>query len=190
MPDARRIATAIDLRVRQPEAQGTLGPALANHMLGHMRDLQRIYDMVSDRALLDLCRRFPGFHRYASLMEAMSETNQEMTATSTHPYADLPQLPEPLKASLTNLLHGGVELEREFQADVDAGRAAHGHEAAVGRRPREAGSRIPLLEPPAPQPGVGATGGQGGGRADRVDGPGKGVDVGIHPSPDARLSRL
>ena len=123
MPDARRRAAAIDLRVRQLEAQGISGRALVDHMLGHMRDLQRIYDTVSDRALLDLCRRFPGFRRYASLMEAMSEKNQEMIATGTHPYADLPELPEPLKTSLTRLLRGGVKLEREFQAAVDAGRA-------------------------------------------------------------------
>ena len=55
-------------------------------------------------------------------MEAMSEKNQAMIATGTHSYADLPEFPEPLKTSLTNLLNGGVELEREFQAVVDAGR--------------------------------------------------------------------
>lgn len=123
MSDASRIAAAINLRVRQLEAQGIMGPALADHMLGHMQDLQRIYDTISDRALVDLCRRFPGFHRYASLMEAMSERNQELMATGTHPYADLPELPEPLKTSLINLMRATAELEREFQAAVDAGRA-------------------------------------------------------------------
>ena len=102
----------------------------------------------------------------------MSEKNQAMIATGTHSYADLPEFPEPLKTSLTNLLNGGVELEREFQAVVDAGRAdqaraAHRHEAAMGRRPRKAGSRIPLLERPAPQPGAGATDSQGHRRADQ-----------------------
>ena len=33
-----------------------------------------------------------------------------MIATGTHPYADLPELPEPLKTSLINLLRGAAEL--------------------------------------------------------------------------------
>ena len=134
MSDASRVAAAIDLRVRQLEAQGISGPALADHMLGHMQELQRIYDAVSDRALLDLCRRFPGFHRYASLMEAMSEKNREMIATGTHPYADLPELPEPLKTSLINLLRDAAELEREFQTAVDAGPADQAGRLTAMRR--------------------------------------------------------
>ena len=43
MPDANQIAAAINLRVRQLEAQGITGIALANHMIGHMQDLHRIY---------------------------------------------------------------------------------------------------------------------------------------------------
>jgi hypothetical protein len=69
MPDASQIAAAINLRVRQLEAQGITGVALANHMIGHMQDLHRIYNTASDRTLRDLCRRFPGFERYARLME-------------------------------------------------------------------------------------------------------------------------
>jgi hypothetical protein len=38
-------------------------------MIGHMQDLHRIYNTASDRTLRDLCRRFPGFERYARLME-------------------------------------------------------------------------------------------------------------------------
>ena len=112
MSDASRVAAAIDLRVRQLEAQGITGPAMANQMLGHMQDLQRIYDAVSDRILLDLCRRFPGFERYACLMEGISEQSQTRAAAGTHPYGDLPELPEPLKASLTHLMRSADELER------------------------------------------------------------------------------
>jgi hypothetical protein len=122
MPDASQIAAAINLRVRQLEAQGITGMALANHMIGHMQDLHRIYNTASDRTLRDLCRRFPGFERYARLMEEVSEQNQAMVAAGTHPYGDLPELPEPLKASLLHLMRGAAELEREFQAAVDGGR--------------------------------------------------------------------
>ena len=92
-------------------------------MVGHMQDLQWIYDTLSDRAMLDLCRRFPAFERYARLMEDISEQNQAMAAAGTHPYGELPELPEKLKTSLTNLMRDAVELERVFQSAVDAGRA-------------------------------------------------------------------
>lgn len=134
MSDTSRVAAAIDLRVRQLEAQGITGPAMANQMLGHMQDLQRIYDAVSDRALLDLCRRFPGFERYARLMEGISEQSQTMAAAGTHPYGGLPELPEPLKVSLTHLMRGAVDLEREFQAAMDTGRAEQAERLTMMRR--------------------------------------------------------
>ena len=121
MRDAGRIAAAIDLRVRQLEAQGIKGGAMADHMLGHMHDLQRIYDTVSDQALAELCQRYPGFRRYAGLMEALSEKSREMTAAGIHPHADLPELSEPLKLSLQKLLSSAADLEREFQSAVDSG---------------------------------------------------------------------
>ena len=136
MSDASRVAAAIDLRVRQLEAQGIM----ANQMLGHMQDLQRIYDAVSDRILLDLCRRFPGFERYARLMEGISEQSQTMAAAGTHPYGDLPELPEPLKASLTHLMRSAVELERELQAAMDIGRAEQAERLTMMRAPREVAS--------------------------------------------------
>ncbi len=95
MPDASQIAATINLRVRQLEAQGITGIALANHMIGHMQELHGIYNTASDQALRDLCRRFPGFERYARLMEEVSEQNQAMVVSGTHPYGDLPELPEP-----------------------------------------------------------------------------------------------
>ena len=97
MTDVSRIAMAINLRVRQLEAQGITGIALANHMIGHMQDLHDIYSAASDRTLRDLCDRFPGFERYARIMEDVSEQNQAMMASGSHPHGNLPELPEPLK---------------------------------------------------------------------------------------------
>jgi hypothetical protein len=135
MPDASRIAAAINLRVRQLEAQGITGIALANHMIGHMHDLHRIYNTTSDRTLRDLCRRFPGFERYARLMEEVSEQNQAMVAAGAHPYGDLPELPEPLKASLLHVMRSAAELESKFQAAVDGGRD-HQAERLIAMRRR------------------------------------------------------
>lgn len=118
-PDIGQLAAAINLRVRQLEAQGITGMSLANHMVGHMHDLQRIYETASDRTLRDLCCRFPAFERYARLMEETSERSQAMVSAGTHPYANLPELPEPLQASLVRVMRAAVELEREFQAAVD-----------------------------------------------------------------------
>ncbi|MBV8456696.1 MAG: hypothetical protein JO122_08805 [Acetobacteraceae bacterium] len=134
MPDASPIAAAINLRVRQLEAQGITGIALANHMIGHMQDLQWIYNTTSDRTLRDLCRRFPRFERYARLMEEVSEQNQAMMATGNHPYGDLPELPEPLKASLVHVMRAATELEREFQAAVDDGRDDQAERLTAMRR--------------------------------------------------------
>jgi hypothetical protein len=134
MPDASQIAAAINLRVRQLEAQGMTGIALANHMIGHMQDLHRIYNTTSDRTLCDLCCRFPGFERYARLMEEVSEQNQAMMAAGAHPYGDLPELPEPLKASLLHVMHAAAELESEFQAAIDDGREDQAERLTAMRR--------------------------------------------------------
>ena len=134
MHDASQIAAAINLRVRQLEAQGITGIALANHMMGHVQDLHRIYNTASDRTLRDLCRRFPGFARYARLMEEVSEQNQAMVAAGTHPYGDLPELPEPLKASLLHVMRAAIELEREFQAAADGGRGNQAGRLTAMRR--------------------------------------------------------
>ncbi len=120
MPHASRTAAAIDLRVRQLDAQGITGIALADHMIGHMQDLHQIYNTASDQTLSDLCRRFPGFERYAMLMEEVSEQNQAMVVSGSHPCGDLPELPEPLKINLLHVMRAAVELEREFQSAVDA----------------------------------------------------------------------
>jgi hypothetical protein len=134
MPDASQIAATINLRVCQLEAQGITGIALANQMIGHMQDLHRIYNAASDRTLRDLCRRFPGFERYARLMEEVSEQNQAMVDAGTHPYGDLPELPEPLKTSLLHVMRSAAELEREFQAAVDGGRDDQAERLTTMRR--------------------------------------------------------
>ena len=89
---------------------------------------------ASDRTLRDLCRRFPGFERYARLMEKASAQNQAMAAAGTHPYGDLPELPEPLKASLLHVMRAAAELEREFQVAVDCGRGDQAEWLTAKRR--------------------------------------------------------
>jgi len=67
-------------------------------------------------------------------MEEVSEQNQAMVAAGTHPYGDLPELPEPLKASLLHVMRAAAELEREFQAAVDGGRDDQAERLTTMRR--------------------------------------------------------
>ena len=53
----------------------------------------------------------------------MSERDQAMMVFGSHPYGDLPELPEPLKAKLLHVLRVAAELEREAQAALDGGQA-------------------------------------------------------------------
>lgn len=85
LPEADQIAAAINLRMRQLEATGISGIALANQMVGHMQELRVIYDTASDQTLEDLCRRFPAFERYARLMEQVSQQSQEMDSRRNTP---------------------------------------------------------------------------------------------------------
>ncbi len=122
MQEIRQIAAAIDERMHQLGVQGVKGPAIADHMIGYMAGLQRIYDTASDHELANLCDRYPGFYRYASMMESVSEQNQAMMDMGSHPYGDLPVLPEEIKTSLENLMTSAAELERGYQSAVDSGR--------------------------------------------------------------------
>lgn len=60
----QRVAASIDERVRQLEAQGITGPSLLEHMVGHVMDLQRLWNTLSDDVLIGLCHRYPGLYRY------------------------------------------------------------------------------------------------------------------------------
>ena len=115
------MAAAMDHRMRQLEAQGLSGPECANRMAGHLPDLHRIWVSADDRQLAELCRDFPGFYRYASLMERASEIAR------TNPPArvnDLPELPDALKQPLLALLTNAATLERGYQTVIDAGQRA------------------------------------------------------------------
>ena len=114
----------MDHRMRQLEAQGISGPECVNRMAGHVPELHRIWVGADDRQLAELCRHFPGFYRYASLMEQASEIAR---ANPPARVKDLPELPDGLKQPLRTLLTTAATLERGYQTVIDAGqRAGHG----------------------------------------------------------------
>ncbi|MBA3992556.1 MAG: transposase [Cyanobacteria bacterium DS2.3.42] len=119
MQDFRRMAAAMDQRARQLMAEGVMGPELIHRMVGHMPELQRIWVGANDQQLAMLCQDYPGFYEYASLMEEAAEAQRANPGQSR--YKDLPELDEPLKGKLSDLLTDAAVLERQYQALIGAG---------------------------------------------------------------------
>ncbi len=111
-----KLAAAIDLRVRQLEANGVSDAALMEQMVGHILDLQWLWSTLSDEKLMYLCREHPGLYRYGMLMEAAADAESKKAKTD---YGQLPELPDSIKATVAQLLTDGSTLEREFQTILD-----------------------------------------------------------------------
>jgi hypothetical protein len=111
----------MDLRMAQLVAEGVPVSAVLDRMAGHLPDLHRMWTATTDDQLVMLCREYPGFHRYAALMEEAAEAERRKPA---RPYDDLPELPDALKEQLLALLSTATKLERDYQAVLDAGAPA------------------------------------------------------------------
>ena len=118
MREYRELAAGIDLRMRQLAAENLQDSALIFRMIAHTTELQRIWTSTTDQQLAMLCREYPGFYRYASIMEEAAEAERRKPARS---YDGVTELPDPLKRQLSLLLTGAAKLEREYQSALDAG---------------------------------------------------------------------
>jgi len=116
MKDFRRMAAAMDERVRQLTDDGVMGGELLHRMVGHLPDLQRIWTGTNDQQLATLCQDYPGFYRYASLMEEAAEAER---ANPREKFRDLPELDDSLKPLLAALLTDAATLERGYQSLID-----------------------------------------------------------------------
>lgn len=114
MAGFRNMAETMDQRVRQLAAKGVNGSELLHQMVGHLPDLQKIWDGTNDRQLATLCEDYPGFYQYASLMEDAAEAERANPTQAS--YKSLPQLDGELKSKLTELLTGAATLERRYQS--------------------------------------------------------------------------
>lgn len=106
----------MDQRVSQLAKEGVDGGELIHRMLGHLPDLQKIWEGASDEQLARLCDDYPGFYRYASLMEEAAQAERE---NPSQKYQGLPQLKGALKTALEGLLTEAVALEQSYQNAVD-----------------------------------------------------------------------
>src|ERR1700752_5173443 len=77
MNEFRRLAAKIDQHMQQLSAQGVNdAPAIINRMMGYVPDLHKIWVGTSDDQLIALSNEFPGFYRYALIMEEASEAER------------------------------------------------------------------------------------------------------------------
>jgi hypothetical protein len=114
MPEFRRLAAQMDQHMQQLAAQGlTDAPAIIDRMMGYLPDLHRIWVGTTDAQLMALSNEFPGFYRYASIMEEASEAERNK---ASRPYDGLPRFSEQHQQLATRLLTTAATLERGYQA--------------------------------------------------------------------------
>jgi hypothetical protein len=114
MNEFRRLAAKIDQHMQQLSALGvTEAHAIINRMMGYVSDLHKIWVGASDDQLIALSNEFPGFYRYALIMEEASETERNK---ASRPYDGLAEFSEKHKEQAAQLLVTAATLERGYQA--------------------------------------------------------------------------
>ena len=110
----RRLAAKMDRHMQQLSAQGVHeAPAIVDRMMGYLPDLHKIWVGTSDDQLMALSNEFPGFYRYALIMEEASEAERNKPS---RPYDGLAQFSEQRKRQAAQLLATAATLERDYQA--------------------------------------------------------------------------
>jgi hypothetical protein len=114
MNEFRRLAAKIDQHMQQLSAQGVSdAPAIIHRMMGYVPDLHTIWVGTSDQQLMALSREFPGFYRYARIMEEASEVERNK---ASRPYDGMAEFSEQHKQMGAQLLTTAATLERGYQA--------------------------------------------------------------------------
>ncbi len=114
MHEFRRLAAQMDQHMQQLAAQGVNeAPAIINRMMGYVPDLHRIWVGTSDDQLLALSNEFPGFYRYALIMEEAFEAER---SKASRPYDGMAPFSEPHKQLASQLLTTAATLERGYLA--------------------------------------------------------------------------
>ena len=114
MNEFRRLAAKIDQHMQQLAAQGVSEPhAIINRMMGYVPDLHKIWVGTSDQQLMVLSHEFPGFYRYALIMEEASEAEHNKVS---RPYDGMAEFSEEHKQRVAQLLVTAATLERGYQA--------------------------------------------------------------------------
>ena len=119
MPEFRQLAAKMDQHRQQLSAQGVHDPpAILHRMLGYLPALHKIWTGTTDDQLRALTQQFPGFYRYALLMEEASEAERDK---ASRPYDGLAPLSGPHQQQAEQLLTTAATLERSYQALLGSG---------------------------------------------------------------------
>ena len=120
MNDFRRLATRIDQHMQQLASQGVSeANVIITRMMGCLPDLHKIWINASDKQLIALSNEFPGFYRYAIIMEEASEAERNK---ASRPYDGVTEFSEEDKHRVANLLVMAERLERGYQAFHGSGK--------------------------------------------------------------------
>lgn len=120
MNEFRRLAAKIDQHMQQLSAQGVNDAhAIINRMMGYVPDLHKIWVGTSNDQLIALSNEFPGFYRYALIMQEASEAERNK---ASRPYDGMAQFPEQHKQLAAQLLATAATLERGYQAFLGSGK--------------------------------------------------------------------
>lgn len=77
MNEFRRLAATLDQHMQQLSVQGVNDEqAIIDRMMGYVPELHRIWVETTDDQLVALSREFPGFYRYARIMEEAAEAER------------------------------------------------------------------------------------------------------------------
>ena len=119
MNEFRRLAAKMDQHMQQLAAQGVNdAPAIINRMMGYVPDLHKIWVGTANDQLIALSNEFPGFYRYALIMEEASEAERNK---GSRPYDGMAPFSEQHKQLAAQLLTTAATLERGYQAFLGRG---------------------------------------------------------------------
>lgn len=119
MNEFRRLAAKMDQHMQQLAAQGVNdAPAIIHRMMGYVPDLHQIWVGTADDQLIALSNEFPGFYRYALIMEEAFKAERQK---GSRPYDGLAPLSEPHQQRAAQLLATAATLERGYQALLGSG---------------------------------------------------------------------
>lgn len=114
MNEFRELAAKIDLQMQQLSVEGVSEThAIINRMMGHVPALHRIWTNTSDQQLITLSREYPGFYRYAFIMEEASEAERNKAA---RPYDGMAEFSDAHKQVGAQLLTTAASLEQGYLA--------------------------------------------------------------------------
>lgn len=119
--DFRKLAAQLDQDMQRLAAEGVNEPpAIINRMMGNVPVLHQIWVGTSDAQLLALSREFPGFYRYAQIMEDAASAERERPSRA---YDGIAPFPPALQEQGGQLLTTAATLERGYQALLSSRRA-------------------------------------------------------------------